>query len=72
METIDKIIGKGKIEYNFLIRFINNKLLEAFIREEKGENIKGEDNYNIATMRAYTFIYYLYKLKSLEIKERMV
>ena len=63
LETIDKIIGKGKIEYNFLIRFINNKLLEAFIREEKGENIKGEDNYNIATMRAYTFIYYLYKLK---------
>ncbi|MDP4146886.1 MAG: TIGR02556 family CRISPR-associated protein [Bacillota bacterium] len=63
LDTIDKIIGKGKIEYNFLISFINKKLVEAFIKEEKDEFIKGEDNYYIATLRAYTFIYYLYKLK---------
>jgi CRISPR-associated protein Csh1 len=62
LDIVDKIIGKGKIEYNFLIRFINEHLLEAFIREEKGETVKGKDNYNIATLRAYTFIYYLYKL----------
>lgn len=62
LETIDKIIGKGKVEYNFLIGFINNRLSEAFVREEKGEAVKGEDNYNIATLRAYIFIYYLYKL----------
>ena len=60
LDTVDKIIGQGKIEYKFLIPFINEKLKEAFIREEKGEMVKGEDNYHIATIRAYTFIYYLY------------
>lgn len=62
LDTIDKIIGKGKVEYNFLITFINKRLIEVFIREEKDEFVKGEDNYYIATLRAYTFIYYLYKL----------
>ncbi len=63
LEVIDKIIGNGKIEYNFIISFINKKLIEAFIRQEKGEFVKGEDAYNVATLRAYTFIYYLYKLR---------
>ena len=62
LDIVDKIIGKGKIEYKFLIPFINSKLKEAFIKEEKDEFVKGEDNYFTATLRAYTFIYYLYKL----------
>lgn len=62
LDTVDKIIGKGKIEYNFLINFINKKLIEAFKKEEKDEFVKGEDNYYTATFRAYTFIYYLYKI----------
>lgn len=62
LDTVDKIIGKGKIEYNFLINFINKKLIEAFKKEEKDEFVKGEDNYYTSTFRAYTFIYYLYKI----------
>lgn len=60
LDVVDKIIGQGKIEYKFLIQFINEKLKESFVREEKGEMVKGEDNYHTATIRAYTFIYYLY------------
>ena len=37
LDIVDKIIGKGKIEYKFLIPFINSKLKEAFIKEEKDE-----------------------------------
>lgn len=62
LDTVDKIIGKGKIEYNFLIKFINQKLIEGFKKEERDEFVKGEDNYYTATFRAYTFIYYLYKI----------
>lgn len=53
LETVDNIIGKGKIEYNFLIKFINDKLTEAF---------KNEDDYYEATFKAYIFMYYLYSL----------
>lgn len=62
LDMVDKIIGKGRIEYNFLIKFINEKLIEGFKKEEKDEFVKGEDNYYTATFRAYTFIYYLYKI----------
>lgn len=72
LDTVDNIIGKGRVEYNFIITFINQELREAFVREEVGESAsknvkKGEkkeykDNYNVATLRAYTFIYYLYRL----------
>ena len=48
LDTVDKIIGKGKIEYDFLISFINTKLKEAFVKEEKNEQfVKGEDNYYV-------------------------
>lgn len=68
LDTVDKIIGPGKIEYDFFISFVNTKLKEAFIKEEKDEFIKGEDNYFIATLRAYTFIYYLYKIEKFKDK----
>lgn len=68
LEMVDKLLGQGKIEYNFLISFINKKLKEAFIREEKGEFIKGDDNYFTSTIRAYTFIYYLYKINKFKDK----
>ncbi len=68
LEMVDNIIGKGKIEYKFLIPFINLKLKESFKIEEKGEMVKGEDNYYIATMRAYTFLYYLYKIEKFKNK----
>lgn len=69
LDTVDKIIGKGKIEYDFLISFINTKLKEAFVKEEKNEQfVKGEDNYYVATLRAYTFIYYLYKIEKFKNK----
>lgn len=68
LEMVDNIIGKGKIEYKFLIRFINSKLKESFKKEEKGEMVKGEDNYYTATMRAYTFLYYLYKMEKFKDK----
>ncbi|MPQ43648.1 TIGR02556 family CRISPR-associated protein [Clostridium tarantellae] len=66
---IDKLTGNGKIDYNFLIKFINEQLVYSFNNEEKNkskdkkEKVKIEiDSYRIATFRAYTFIYYLYKL----------
>jgi CRISPR-associated protein Csh1 len=62
LEITDRIIGKGKIEYNFFIKFVNKLLIEAFKKEEKGEHEKGKDSYYLATLRAYTFIYYLYKV----------
>lgn len=62
LEIVDNIIGKGKIEYKFLITFINAKLKESFKKEERGEMVNGEDNYYTATFRAYTFLYYLYKI----------
>lgn len=68
LDTIDKIIGNGKIEYNFLISFINTRLKDGFIKEEKDEFVKGEDNYFTATLRAYTFIYYLYKIEKFKDK----
>ena len=68
LEMVDNIIGKGKIEYKFLIRFINSKLKESFKKEEKGEMVKGEDNYYTATMRAYTFLYYLYRMEKFKDK----
>lgn len=69
LDILDKIIGQGKIEYDFLILFINTKLKEAFVKEEKNETfVKGEDNYFIATLRAYTFIYYLYKIEKFKDK----
>lgn len=68
LDIIDKIIGHGKIEYNFLILFINRKLKDGFAKEERDEFVKGEDNYFIATLRAYTFIYYLYKIEKFKDK----
>ena len=68
LDIVDKIIGSEKIEYNFLISFINTKLKEAFIKEEKDEFVKGEDNYFTATLRAYIFIYYLYKIEKFKDK----
>lgn len=68
LEMVDNIIGKGKIEYKFLIRFINSKLKESFKKEEKGEMVKGDDNYYTATMRAYTFLYYLYRMEKFKDK----
>lgn len=68
LDIVDKIIGSGKIEYDFLISFVNAKLKEAFIKEEKDEFVKGEDNYFTATLRAYTFIYYLYKIEKFKDK----
>lgn len=68
LDIVDKIIGQGKIEYKFLIPFINSKLREGFIKEEKDEFVKGEDNYYTSTFRAYTFIYYLYKINKFKNK----
>lgn len=73
LEMVDKILGKGKIEYNFLISFINEELKGAFRREEnskKGNLEKDKDNYYIATLRAYVFIYYLYSLGKFRNKGR--
>lgn len=73
LEMVDKILGKGKIEYNFLISFSNEELKGAFKREEnsKKRNVeKDKDNYYIATLRAYVFIYYLYSLGKFRNKGR--
>ena len=53
---------KLKIYYaNIESENIENKVINN-INIEKDEFVKGEDNYFTATLRAYTFIYYLYKL----------
>ncbi|MEG0307885.1 MAG: TIGR02556 family CRISPR-associated protein [Clostridium sp.] len=73
LAVVDKIIGNGKLEYNFLVSFVNKHLIQAFKREEKDkkdEFIRGEDNYGTATLRSYTFIYYLYKLDKFKNKGR--
>ena len=62
LETFTIIPNEAKnILANIESENIENKVINN-INIEKDEFVKGEDNYFTATLRAYTFIYYLYKL----------
>lgn len=59
LDTIDKIISDTKIDYNFLMRFFNEYIMEAFKRFEKDEYIKDKDSYYYATFRVFGFLYFM-------------
>ncbi len=60
LDIIDKIISDNRIDYNFIIKFFNQYLQRTFINFEKGEFVKDEDTYSIATFRIFGFLYFLY------------
>lgn len=59
LDIIDKIISNIKIEYTFIMSFLNDYIVQAFKRYEKEEYLKEHDSFSRAIFRVYGFVYLL-------------
>lgn len=62
LDTIDRIISDRKIDYKFLMSFLNEHIIEAFNRYERDVSEKGKDDFYTATFRVFGFLYFMVNL----------
>lgn len=69
LDTIDRIISDRKLDYKFLMAFLNDYIIDAFKRYERGVSEKGKDSFYRATFRVFGFLYFMTHLNLFESRE---
>lgn len=72
LDTIDRIISDRKLEYNFLMPFLNEYIIEAFKRDESVKTEREKDSFYTATFRVFGFLYFMVFLNLFRTREEEI
>ncbi len=72
LDTIDRIISNRKLDYKFLMAFLNDYIIDAYKRYERDISEKDKDNFYRATFRVFGFLYFMTYLNLFESREEEI